>query len=109
MLEPLAKDYQVEPQQAFDAALKTVLKLHYKVSSIDKANGLLQFKTQMSWKSWAGQDMSVLVMDNGKGGSTVDFTGARNTSGVFVQVYDWGEAAGIAKKVLREMDKLLST
>ena len=107
MSKPETRDYSSPYERVFNASLQAVRKLGYKISGIDKTNGLLQFKTQMSWKSWAGQDMSILVIDNGNKTCTVDITGARNPSGVFTQAYDWGEAAGIANKVFKEMDKLL--
>jgi hypothetical protein len=106
MAEPITHEYSFPSDQAFNIALQAVRRLGCKISSIDKVNGLLQFKTQMSWKSWAGQDMSILVLDNGNGTCTVDITGTRNASGLFVQAYDWGEAGGIAKQVFAEMDKL---
>jgi len=107
MAKPITRDYSLPHEQVFNNALRAVRNLGYKISSVDKTNGLLQFKTQMSLLSWAGQDMSILVLDNGNGTCTVDIGGVRNTSGVFVQVYDWGEASGIANKVFKEMDKLL--
>ena len=107
MAKPVTREYNVPYQQVFNAALQAVRKVGYKISSIDKVSGLLQFKTQMSVFSWAGQDMSILVLDNGNETCTVDIAGARNPSGVFTQVYDWGEAAKIANKVFKEMDTLL--
>jgi len=88
MARPITHDYSLTNEKVFNTALQSVRKLGYKISSIDKNNGLLQFKTQMSWKSWAGQDMSILVLDNGNGTCTLDIAGARNTSGVFTQAYD---------------------
>lgn len=79
-----------------------------KVDSFDKASGLLNFKTGMSLKSWAGQEMSVMMIDNENGSVEVSVSGRRNQSGVVLQVYDWGEAAGIAKKVIAKMDEHLA-
>jgi len=109
MAQPITRDYSTAHDQVFNAALQSVRKLGYKISSIDKTNGLLQFKTQMSWRSWAGQDISILVLDNEQGTCTVDITGARNSSGVFTQAYDWGEVSSIGDKVIKEMDKLLKS
>ena len=107
MAQPVTRDYSFPYQKVFNAALQAVRQKGYKISSIDKANGLLQFKTQMSLFSWAGQDMSILVLDNGDETCTVDIAGARNPSGVFTQAFDWGEAGMIANKVFGEMDKAL--
>ncbi|MCH8493429.1 MAG: hypothetical protein LAT53_09380 [Idiomarina sp.] len=101
------KTYQKSLDQAFAAAQKAVRDLSYKVDSLDKANGLLNFKTGMSWKSWAGQEMSIMVIDNSDGTVEVSVTGRRNQSGVVLQVYDWGEAKGIAKKVFAKLDQHL--
>ena len=80
-----------------------VAKLGYKIYNVDKAKGLIQFKTPMSLFSWAGQDMSIAIKDNGNG-TTVAISGVRNPAG-FMQVYDWGEPGMIAKKVFSLMDK----
>ena len=60
-------------------------------------------------KSWAGQEMSILIVDNGDGTRTVDISGRRSQSGVVIQIYDWGEAAGIAKKIFAKMDEFLQS
>lgn len=101
------KTYQKSLDQVFAAAQKTVRDLAYKVDSMDKANGLLNFKTGMSWKSFAGQEMSIMMIDNGDGTVEVSVTGRRNQSGVVLQVYDWGEAKGIATKVFAKLDEHL--
>ena len=74
---------------------------------MDKANGLLNFKTGMSWKSSAGQEMSVMMIDNGDATVEVSVTGRRNQNGVVLQVYDWGETKGIATKVFAKLDEYL--
>jgi len=107
MAKPITLNYAYPQDQVFNTALRAVRTLGYKIDSIDKSNSLLAFKTGMSWKSWAGQEMSILILDNGDGTCTVDISGRRNQSGVIIQVYDWGEAAGIARKVFTEMEKSL--
>ena len=72
---------------AFAASQKAVRDLGYKVDAIDRANGLLNFKTGMSWKSWAGQEMSLMLIDNGDGSIEVTVSGRRNQSGVVLQIY----------------------
>ena len=91
----------------FVACQRAVRDLGYKIDVIDRANGLLNFKTGMSWSSWAGQEMSVTFMDNGNGTIEVSVSGRRSQSGVVLQVYDWGESKKIAKKVLAKVDKLV--
>ena len=107
MAKPITRVYVHSQNWLFNAALQAVRTLGYKIDSIDKVNGFLSFKTGLSMKSWAGQEMSILIMDNGDGTRMVDISGKRSQSGVVIQIYDWGEAAGIAKKIFAKMDKFL--
>ena len=102
MPKSVTRNYSLTYEQVFNKAQTAVEKLGYKIYNVDKAKGLIQFKTPMSWFSWAGQDMSVKVSDNGNGTVTVDISGVRNTAG-FMQVYDWGEPGMIAKRVFSQM------
>jgi hypothetical protein len=107
MTKPITREYADSQERVFDAALQAIRVFGYKIDNIDKTNGLLNFKTGMSWKSWAGQEMSILVLDNRNGTCTVDISGRRSQTGVILQICDWGEAAGIAKKVFGKMDEIL--
>ena len=100
----VTRNYSLPFDQVFNKAQTAVGKLGYKIYNIDKAKGLIQFKTPMSWFSWTGQDMSIVIKDSGNGTIMVDISGVRNTAG-FMQVYDWGEPGMIAKNVFSRMDK----
>ena len=102
MTKSITRNYSLTYEQVFNKAQIVVAKLGYKIHNVDKAKGLIQFKTPMSWFSWAGQDMSIAIKDNGNGTVSVDISGLRNTAG-FMQVYDWGEPGMIAKKVFSLM------
>ena len=104
MPKSLIRSYSQTYEQVFNKAQIAVAKLGYKIYNVDKAKGLIQFKTPMSWFSWAGQDMAIAIKDNSDGTVSVDISGVRNTAG-FMQVYDWGEPGMIAKKVFSLMDK----
>ena len=104
MPKSMSRIYSLTFEKAFNKAQTAVEKLGYKVYNVDKAKGLIQFRTPMSWFSWTGQDMSIIVSDNGNGTVSVDISGVRNPAG-FMQVYDWGEPGMIAKKVFSRMDK----
>jgi hypothetical protein len=104
MAKSVIRNYSLTIEQAFTKAQTAVEKLGYKITNADRAKGLIQFKTPMSLFSWAGQDMSIAIKDNGNGTTIVDISGVRNTSG-FMQVYDWGEPGMIAKKVFSWMEK----
>ena len=102
MAKSATRSYSLTFEQVFNKAQTAVEKLGYKIYNVDKAKGLIQFKTPMSLFSWAGQDMSVKVSDNGNGIVSIDINGVRNPAG-FMQVYDWGEPGMIAKKVFSLM------
>jgi hypothetical protein len=104
MPKSMTRNYSLPYEQVFSRAETAVAKLGYKIYNVDKDKGLIQFKTPMSLFSWAGQDMSMAIKDNGDGTVSVDISGVRNTAG-FMQVYDWGEPGMIAKKVFSLMDK----
>ena len=104
MAKPATHNYSLPYEQVFNRSQTAVPKLGYKIYNIDKAKGLIQFKTPLSLFSWAGQDMSIAIKDNSDGTVSVDISGVRNTAG-FMQVYDWGEPGMIAKKVFSLMNK----
>ena len=102
----VTRGYNLNQEQVFNMALQAVRKLNYKIGSIDENGGLLQFYTGLSLSPTWGQDMSVLVSDNGNGTSTVVISGK---AAYALQLTDWGEAKRAAKKVLAYMDKLQPT
>src|SRR3990172_7389714 len=91
MADAEVRTYNKPIDQVFVAAQKAIRDLGYKIDSLDKAAGLLNFKTGMSWKSWAGQEMSLMLLDSGSGSVEVSITGRRSQSGVILQIYAWGE------------------
>lgn len=102
MAKPITRDFSLAHEQVLNNAVRAVSNLGYKISSIDKISGLLQFKTRMSLWSF-GQDISLLVLDNKNGTCTVNISSKTSLP----QVFDWGEASGIAEKVFKEMDKII--
>jgi len=98
------RNYSLTYEQVFNKAQTAVAKLGYKIYNVDKANGLIQFKTPLNWFPWAGQDMSIAIKDNSDGTGSVDISGMINHAG-FMQMSDWGEACMIAKFVFSRMDK----
>ena len=64
-------------------------------------------ETGMSMKSWAGQEMSAMTIDKGDGTVELSISGRRSQSGVVLQLYDWGEAGSIARKVLAQAEGYL--
>lgn len=107
MSEAVTKVYKSTQAEIFSAAQRAIRDLGYKVDRLDRTNGLLTFKTGLSWKSWAGQEMSIMLIDLSSTEVEVSLSGKRNQTGVIVQLYDWGEVSGIANKVLEVMDEYL--
>ena len=107
MSEAVTKVYKSTQSEIFSAAQRAIRDLGYKVDRLDRTNGLLTFKTGLSWKSWAGQEMSIMLIDLSSTEVEVSLSGKRNQTGVIVQLYDWGEVNGIANKVLEVMDEYL--
>jgi len=93
------RTYRYPKAVVFNAVLKAVRNLGYRIQSVDPANGLLTFETGMSFRSWAGQKMSVLLLENANGTTEVDISGVAAQSGVVLQVFDWGELGSIGGKV----------
>jgi len=106
MSKTVSRNYSGSKGDVFDSALNAIKNLGYKIDNIDKSNGLLAFKTGISWRSYAGQEMSILITSNKKK-VTVDISGRMNQSGVQIQLYDWNEAESIANKIFKEMDKVV--
>jgi|GEM_PF-2082441 hypothetical protein len=107
MSEAVTKVYKSTQAEIYSAAQRAIRDLGYKVDRLDRTNGLLTFKTGLSWKSWAGQEMSIMLIDVSSTEVEVSLSGKRNQTGVIVQLYDWGEVHGIANKVLEVMDEYL--
>jgi len=107
MATPLVIEYAANAATATKAVTAAVARLGYTLKGVDKENGLVTFETGMSMKSWAGQSMSVHIMEVGEKTSQITMGGKRNAHGAQMQVYDWGEAAGIASKIVEALKPIL--
>jgi hypothetical protein len=105
-MKPVNKTYKLKKDTLFQVALQAIKELGYRFDRIDKDSGLICFETGLSWKSWAGQRMSILIMGEGDV-AEISISGVRKQTGVIVQLYDWGEAKSIAYKVLNKIDELI--
>jgi len=102
----VSKMYKIRKDLLFDFALEAIKELGYKFDRIDKNSGLIAFETGLSWKSWAGQRISVMILEHGNS-TEISISGVRKQTGVIVQLYDWGEAKSIANKVIQKIDELI--
>ncbi|MEI6536851.1 MAG: hypothetical protein WCN98_16010 [Verrucomicrobiaceae bacterium] len=83
----------------FRCVVQAVRDTGYAVGRVDKHNGMIAFKTGISWSSF-GQDITLVVVDMGKTCS-IDMT-ARSG-----QLFDWGESKQIGKKITKRAKVLL--
>ena len=116
MAKTETRNYPQPQDKLFAAALKAVRDLGYKISNLDKANGLLNFKTDVTWKSWVGQEMSILIVDNGDQTCSVDIFAGGNTDGqaktfegvaqmAILRVSNSHAAAGIVTKIFERIEE----
>ncbi len=107
MATPIIVEYATDAASATKAVTAAVARLGYTLKHIDKENGIITFETGMSMKSWAGQSMSVHVMEVAEKVVQVTIGGKRNAHGAQMQVFDWGEASGIASKIVEALQPIL--
>lgn len=106
MARTVHQDFEIRTTVLLDLVKRAIVDCGYKLDTVQAESGLITFRSGMSWKSWAGQELSALISECGNGVSRVDISGRRNSNGAILQIYDWGEAASIAKKVLRRISRL---
>ncbi len=97
------RNYNISKDQMVDVVVSSIRDLDYKLNNIDRNEGLINFETGLSMKSWAGQAMSVYIDSSVPNGVNVYISGVRK-SGAIKQVYDWGEAKGIATKIFEKIE-----
>ena len=100
MAKTYSADFSADAVALYDTVLRSVSGLGYKVDFVDRASGLLTFKTGMSWRSWQGQEMSVVVVPLSESTARLQVTARR----LGTQLIDWGEGSAIARRVLEAVD-----
>jgi len=91
---------------AVTAAAAAIARLGFTIGNVDQANGVIAFETGMSWSSWAGQKMSIHLVES-DGSTQISIGGTMKVHGGQLQIFDWGEAKSIAVKVFNEIDAAL--
>jgi hypothetical protein len=107
MAKPVASRYTSKMPETIKALMTVIARLGYTLGTVDKENGLIAFETGKSMSSWAGQSMSVLVIETDNESVEITIGGTMKAHGDQLQVYDWGEASKIAKNIFLELDKVL--
>jgi hypothetical protein len=98
--------YSVQTDAALKALTAVIARLGYTLKGVDNQNGIITFETGMSMQSWAGQSMSVHVLQV-KDSVQITVGGNRKSHGAVLQVYDWGEANKIGAKVFEGLNSVL--
>src|SRR5260370_32906403 len=93
----LSRSYNGPANRLFEMSLKAIRSLGYRVDNFNKETGLITFHTGMSWRTWAGQDVSVLISEGWPSGAEVVVDAQKRMT---LQISDWGEGDAIARKLL---------
>jgi hypothetical protein len=103
--------YNASADRTYAAVLRTASEMDYSIGNSDAVSKTVSFNTGMSMKSWAGQDMSVTVFDDGASHSRVVIGGKRAQRGNFGgggQLFDWGEKKKLAASFLERLDTVVA-
>jgi hypothetical protein len=92
----------------YAAAVETSARFGYTTLEARPEAGILSFNTGRSMKSWAGQDMTVTVVDAGAGRTKVIVGGTLARLGATLQLGAWGEKKTLANKFLAELTVAVS-
>ena len=93
------KHYTAAMEQTFTAARKVLRDLGYRVNSLDKPNGVINFLSGRTWGAWRGRALSMMMIDNGDGSMEVSVSGYGNS---------YGDREDIANAIFAKMDGFLT-
>ncbi len=86
--------------------IRAINNIGYDVDNFNEQSGLITFHTGRSWRTWAGQDLSVLILERGPSQREVVVDGEKRWP---LQIWDWGEVKSIAKEPFQEFETLLQS
>jgi hypothetical protein len=107
MAKPIVVEYRATPEKALRKLTAVISRLGYTLGTVDRENGIVNFETGLSMSSYAGQKMSVHVMEMEDGHVQITLGGTMKAHGALFQVYDWGEARKISTQIFNELDRVL--
>ena len=97
----------------FSATLRAVSESGYSVVAADRSARLISFNTGRSMKSWAGQDLTATVWDQGDASSVVVGGSLAMRGNPFAggggQLGAWGEKRILASKLLGRIAELVAS
>jgi hypothetical protein len=100
-----------KPERVFVAARQVVAQRGYTVNLADVASLTLTFNTGISLRTWAGQDLTVTVLEHGTGsrvtvGGTTAARGNPWSGGG--QLTDWGERESLTDDIIARIRAAVS-
>ena len=87
-------------------AIKAIQTHGYKLDNANESVGMVTFTTGMTWSSWSGASCSLNIEELNEYFFSVSGAGKQNVSGLQLVALDFGEAQGIANKVISAMKQL---
>jgi DNA polymerase-3 subunit epsilon len=106
-----SRSYRASGGRLYNAVLRTVSQLGYSIQHSDAAARTISFNTGMSMRSWAGQDMTITVIEDAEDASTIIIGGKRAQRGSIAggggQIYDWGERGKITRAFFEALNGAL--
>lgn len=107
MAKPIVFEYRAGIEKTMKLIPAIVARLGYTLKNVDRENGIVHFEKGLSMSSYAGQSMSVHVLDVDDQTVQVTISGTMKAHGAQLQIYDWGEGGKIATKVFLQLDESL--
>jgi len=107
MATSINSTFNISKEIVFNACLSSVATLGYTITYSNKDSGLISFETGLSLSSWAGQQLSCTIIELAEAQTQVILSGTMKQHGAQMQLYSWGEAEKIAKKVMNKIGQTL--
>jgi hypothetical protein len=103
---PIRRTFQFPAQRVFETSIRAVISLGYDLDNFNKEIRMVTFHTGISWRTRAGEDMTILIHENGPTESEVLVGGSQRLP---LSIWDSGEANAIAGKFLGKLEELLTS
>jgi hypothetical protein len=108
MADSVVEQFEAQPDAVFEAAHAVAQEMAKTVEGVDPTARTLYFNTGMSAWSWNGQNVTVAVADDGRGGSSLHVDPQLKKSGLSsFQLVSWGEGPRVAKKFAKRVRERL--
>jgi hypothetical protein len=68
-------EFKISDGQLYDLALKAILECGYTLLTQNRSDGMITFKTGITWSSWSGVEIGALISDIGDNSAEIEFGG----------------------------------